>query len=1271
MLGFFSDREIREASGGMIEQTSDGPLCNECNLFRSCRSPKMPFTGKGKKKILIVAEAPGETEDQLNKQLVGKVGQFFSQKLAENGIDIDEDCWKINSTNCRPTDAKGNNREPTNNEIDCCKPYVMSIVKQLQPLSILIVGDAACRTFFGSYFKDTSIGRFRGLKIPDRNLKAWLLPIYHPSYPMRNPKDDLLQSFYDLELRSAISYANYNTNFNVVPADPEKQSSNLYKFDDVKALLNRVLDFGVEYFFFDYEATGLKPDRPGHKLLSASCAFRESDYLKAFSFPYEYRHHFDAVQRVQIKKLWRRIMQDEKIKKVAHNKKYEYRWTYKMMGTEVRNFHWCTMNNAHILDDRKKFTGLKFQTYIQFGVPPYDNHIEPYRNTSKGEEFNRMEEVDLEDLLEYGGLDSYWGYSLFELQKHFQMTPELRRAQQFFDRSQDVMCKMTEVGVRSDLAYYETEDAKISAEIETLKQLIAESNEARFFERRQGRSIKISKNVSDDDLRTLLYDYLQLEPIKTTESERPSVDEEALEHIELPFVKNTVRLRKLNKIKGTYFGQFLRETYDQLIHTWLNLHIPRSFRSSSSDPNLHNVPRREELAKKLCRSGIYPRENDRFFLFADVKAGEVCVAAMYSKDPNLVYYIKTPGTDMHRDQSEEIWRIPEEEVDKEIRFYTKNCFVFPEFYGDYYGNCASALWKNCIFRNLKSGKPVKQHLIDIGMIPKDNQTMQFRAFEDHMKFVEERFWNKFGQLKEWQKGIIADYKKTGYVYLKHGFRRGGYLKKNEIGNTPIQGCLQGGVLVQTKEGWIPIRELVGKQVQVWTGFKWADATGVNRGECQLAIIELESGLEVHCDTRHKLKNHRNEWVDFRDLKEGDYVALPKTRNDKILPRDEITWPFVLGFIIGDGSFCSHLNPHGTIPQYSLSIYGGEVKKNDLQRIQQFLIKEGFNARIRVVDGKNSDKYILSVTQNKIADILGQNGIGCNLTAKTKKIPEKVWGMSEQDQADFLNGLWLSDGSRSDKSLHMSNYELLKDVQILAYGLGYDSFFAPTKDGYKLEFRQVPRRGFEFRGNSNRIYPAETVKLLMKGREYKTTKNRTNEQIANARAVKSGNDIRQSTAERIIKEVAPSFEIYRYDRIKRIDILNEKEETFTMTVNDSLHQFVADGVIQKNTLFHLVCEVMNYMDDVIVKQGLSSDLCLQIHDEVIFSAVPEDFPALSHYLQECVNTYLPDKFDWINVPLTLEPEASPLNGSWYGKTEIGWDGRVVKKDHKLYGKEIWS
>jgi DNA-directed RNA polymerase subunit beta len=86
-------------------------------------------------------------------------------------------------------------------------------------------------------------------------------------------------------------------------------------------------------------------------------------------------------------------------------------------------------------------------------------------------------------------------------------------------------------------------------------------------------------------------------------------------------------------------------------------------------------------------------------------------------------------------------------------------------------------------------------------------------------------------------------------------------------------CLQAGSQVLTRDGLFFIETLVDKRVDVWTGFNWASAVGVCKGQHQLAEIELENGTVIRCDTKHKLKNEMDEWVDFEFLRVGQLVSV--------------------------------------------------------------------------------------------------------------------------------------------------------------------------------------------------------------------------------------------------------------------------------------------------------------------------------------------------------------------------------------------------------------
>ena len=62
------------------------PRCGACGLFRGCRSPKMPWSGEGRRKVLLIGEAPGRNEDEQGTQFIGESGQLLERSLKKFGV---------------------------------------------------------------------------------------------------------------------------------------------------------------------------------------------------------------------------------------------------------------------------------------------------------------------------------------------------------------------------------------------------------------------------------------------------------------------------------------------------------------------------------------------------------------------------------------------------------------------------------------------------------------------------------------------------------------------------------------------------------------------------------------------------------------------------------------------------------------------------------------------------------------------------------------------------------------------------------------------------------------------------------------------------------------------------------------------------------------------------------------------------------------------------------------------------------------------------------
>ena len=71
---------------------------------------------------------------------------------------------------------------------------------------------------------------------------------------------------------------------------------------------------------------------------------------------------------------------------------------------------------AHVLDNRKGITGLKFQAFVQLGQESYNDHVGGLLKGDKKSHINRIHEIDVHDLLLYNGMDSLLTYKLAIIQ---------------------------------------------------------------------------------------------------------------------------------------------------------------------------------------------------------------------------------------------------------------------------------------------------------------------------------------------------------------------------------------------------------------------------------------------------------------------------------------------------------------------------------------------------------------------------------------------------------------------------------------------------------------------------------------------------------------------------------------------------------------------------------------------------------------------------------------------------------------------------------------
>lgn len=778
MEGFFTKAQTQSTSRPDGKKVS----CVACGMMKDIHSPKMPPFGKFKKGIMCIGEFPDETDDVRGKPFQSRAGYFLKYTLEEFGIDLFEDCINLNAVNCKPASTGHSPIKIQPFVLECCRRSVLSFIKQYQPKIIILFGMEAVKSVIGSRYKSgigKSIDKWRGFTIPDQDLKTWICPVFSTTYvenanSSKTPKPEII-NVWKQDLKKAIDLLD-NEEF------PIFKEPKIHYIDQTR--LDMLENIQSQFVAFDYETTGLKPHSEGHKIVCASVAVSENE-VYTFMMPTK-----RSLQQPFID-----LLVNKNVGKIAHNMKFEHTWTRNTLhGTIVNPWAHDTMLGAHVLDNRTGITGLKFQTYVNFGVVDYSSEITPILEASNSNATNKLQKYvktkeNALKTLKYCALDSVFTLKLYNLQmKQLEQSKTLVEAYKFLHKGILALAEVEHQGMRVDVEYILNKNVWIDKRIKKLESLIYESE---FFEKWKKYKRGPVNIYSPVQMADYLYNCLGIKIKKQTKSGGGSTDEETLALLGIPELETFVDIKKLKKTKTTYLGGFLTEQVDGVIHPIYNLHLTKTYRSSCDSPNLQNVPIRDEETMLLCRKALFPRK-DHQLLELDYSQLEVRIAACYHKDPTMLDYLENDH-DMHKDIAIQVFNIEEYDshVHSTLRKAAKNGFVFPQFYGDYYKNNAKTIaveWCKLPETKWRNGQGISVGDRKVSDVFIDGGITSYDKLISHLKEIEDDFWgNRFPVYDKWKETLWKQYQKNGYFVSKTGFLYQGVMSRNDVTNYPVQG----------------------------------------------------------------------------------------------------------------------------------------------------------------------------------------------------------------------------------------------------------------------------------------------------------------------------------------------------------------------------------------------------------------------------------------------------------------------------------------------------
>ncbi len=415
--------------------------------------------------------------------------------------------------------------------------------------------------------------------------------------------------------------------------------------NDIQNICNEIK--ARKEFCFDTETTGLNPF--DSEIIGISISFEKT---KAY-----YIHLYGSENRLEYIQMLRDVFEDSGIKKIGQNIKFDIE-VLSHAGISVRGELFDTMVAHYILQPELKHNlDYLAETYLSYSPVSIESLI-----GSKGKSQLSMKDVEIEKLKEYASEDADITLQLAEILKKELHNEGLDKLA--YDMEMPliyVLTWMESSGVKLDENALKIYSEKLTRDIIGIREEIIQHAGVEF------------NIASPKQLGEVLFDKLKIiDNPKKTKSKQYSTSEETLLAIRgnHPIIDKILKYRSLTKLLSTYVDALpkLINPNTGRVHTSFNQAIAATGRLSSNNPNLQNIPVREEEGREIRKSFI--PDNGCFLLSADYSQIELRLMAHMSDDQAMIEAFKQ-NEDIHVATAAKIYKVPLNEVSKEQRSRAK------------------------------------------------------------------------------------------------------------------------------------------------------------------------------------------------------------------------------------------------------------------------------------------------------------------------------------------------------------------------------------------------------------------------------------------------------------------------------------------------------------------------------------------------------------------------------------------------------------------------
>lgn len=403
-------------------------------------------------------------------------------------------------------------------------------------------------------------------------------------------------------------------------------------------------------FAFDTETDSL--DNVSANMVGLSFAV-EPGIAAYVPVAHDYLDAPDQIPRDRVLEMLRPLLEDDNALKVGQNLKYD-RGILANYGIELRGIAFDTMLESYILDSvagRHDMDSLS-ERWLKHKTITFEEIA------GKGKNQLTFNQIALEEAGRYAAEDAD-----VTLQLHLKMWPKLQQSEGPLNVFKNIEMPLVPVlsrvernGVKIDPTVLHAHSQEIAKRLIELEQKAYEI---------AGEEFNLS---SPKQLQTILFEKQGIKPLKKTPGGAPSTSEEVLEELALdyPLPKVILEYRGLAKLKSTYTDKLplMINPKTGRVHTSYHQAVTATGRLSSTDPNLQNIPVRNEEGRRIRQAFIAPE--DYLIVSADYSQIELRIMAHLSRDNGLLTAF-AEGKDIHRATAAEVFGLPLESVSSEQR----------------------------------------------------------------------------------------------------------------------------------------------------------------------------------------------------------------------------------------------------------------------------------------------------------------------------------------------------------------------------------------------------------------------------------------------------------------------------------------------------------------------------------------------------------------------------------------------------------------------------